>query len=293
MAKILFPIYFLMIGIIPFFAAVAPFILFEETWQKLLWIACLPLVFVLSFVLIAGTLSRVVQRGIVPGKFPRDPADKVYGCRKLYGLCWTSVYYFKPLYWVFLTAAPLKTLLFKLFGYKGSCGFTCYPDTWIRDLPLLDIGKSAYLSNRATIGTNICLKDNSILVDQISVGPRALIGHLSLIGPGSKLGEAAEVGVKSAIGIRSTLGNTTKISPDCAINHGVVIGDGCSIGPRSFVGLRAVIKSGIKVPPGTTIPAGAVIETQADVDSLVSAESKHLEDVKNYVARIMVAEVAN
>ena len=33
--------------------------------------------------------------------------------------------------------------VFRIFGYRGSMDFTIYPDTWIRDLPLLDFGEGA------------------------------------------------------------------------------------------------------------------------------------------------------
>jgi hypothetical protein len=48
---------------------------------------------------------------------------------------------------------------FRLFGYRGSMKFTVYPDTWIRDLPLLMFGEGAYVSNRATLRTNIVLSN--------------------------------------------------------------------------------------------------------------------------------------
>jgi hypothetical protein len=69
----------------------------------------------------------------------------------MYGLCWTSLYYCKPVYHFCLCVPWLKALVFRLFGYRGDLNFTVYPDTWIRDLPLLDFGKGAYISNRATL----------------------------------------------------------------------------------------------------------------------------------------------
>jgi hypothetical protein len=35
--------------------------------------------------------------------------------------------------------------------------FTVYPDSWIRDLPLLPFGQGEYVANPSTIGTNIVL----------------------------------------------------------------------------------------------------------------------------------------
>lgn len=73
-------------------------------------------------------------------------------------------------------------------------GHTVYPDTWIRNLPL-EIGECAQVPNRATLGTNMCLHDGTILVDEVRIGEGALIGHLSMIAPGAVIGDHAEVGV--------------------------------------------------------------------------------------------------
>jgi hypothetical protein len=107
------------------------------------------------------------RKAIVPGKFPRDTGHFVYGPRRLYGLLWTLLYYSGPLYWLILTVKPLKSLVLRAFGYTGSLNFVVYPDTWIRDLPFLRIRDGAYLSNKATIGTNICLPDGTIVVDKV------------------------------------------------------------------------------------------------------------------------------
>lgn len=52
-----------------------------------------------------------------------------------------------------------------------------------------------YLSNRATIGTNMCNIDGTILVAPIRIGRGAMVGHLAMIGPGATLGKKAEIGV--------------------------------------------------------------------------------------------------
>src|ERR1035438_4249910 len=64
-----------------------------------IWPALLatPLLYTIGFVLTAGLLSLPFQSGIVAGRFPRDLRHPVCRKRRLYGLCWTSVYYFKPL----------------------------------------------------------------------------------------------------------------------------------------------------------------------------------------------------
>lgn len=80
-----------------------------------------------------------------------------YVDRRLYGLCWSCLYYFTPIYYLVLSIPILKHIVFRAFGYKGSLNITLYADTWIRDLPLLEIGKGVYIANKATIGTNMPL----------------------------------------------------------------------------------------------------------------------------------------
>src|SRR5690606_32657555 len=101
--------------------------------------------------LISGLLSCPFQSAIIPGRFPRDLGESIYARRRLYGLCWTLVYYCKPVYAGWLAVPALKRLLFRLFGYRGPTDFTVYPDTWIRDLPLLHFGSGVYVANRATL----------------------------------------------------------------------------------------------------------------------------------------------
>jgi len=251
--------------------------------EKIVGVAIAPVVFVLWFLFISGILSIPAQKAIIRGKFPREPNHPVYFWRKIYGCCWTTLYYFKPLYSVAISIPLLKKMTFRLFGYRGSTNFTVYPDTWIRDLPLLDIGEKSYLSNRATIGTNICLKDGTILVDQIKIGKNTMVGHLTMLAPGTRLEDNVEVGVGSAIGIRCRLGENSKVGGTCTLNHGVVIGKNVEIGTSSFVGLKAEIADGIKLPPGSNIPGGAVIRTQAEVMRYFSSENlrigSHLNDI--------------
>ena len=76
-------------------------------------------------------------------------------------MCWTSLYYCAPAYYLCLSLRPLKALAFRLLGHRGSLDFKVDPDTWIRDLPLRDLGPGAYVSNRATLGTNMVLSNTT------------------------------------------------------------------------------------------------------------------------------------
>src|SRR5262247_628928 len=86
---------------------------------RLMAIAVAPVLFATAFVTIAATLSMAHQKAIVAGRYPRSVAHPIYFPRRLYGLCWTSVYYFTPIYFITLSIPFLKKLLFRGFGYKG------------------------------------------------------------------------------------------------------------------------------------------------------------------------------
>jgi carbonic anhydrase/acetyltransferase-like protein (isoleucine patch superfamily) len=246
-----------------------------------------PIVFAISFPLIAGAISRFAQKGIVQGTFPREAMHPIYLMRRIYGGCWTQVYYFKPIYAVVLAIPILKRATFRMFGYKGSTDFIVYPDTWIRDLPLLKVGKGAYLSNRATIATNICLSDGNIMVDKVRIEEKALVGHLALMAPGVKVSTNAQVGIGCAVGIRAHLKEGANIKPTTSINHGAVIGIKTEIGPHSFIGLRADIADGLVLPPGSNIPNGAILKTQADVTNFYSSETEKLVNQKDTIAQLI------
>ena len=260
MAVVLIPLYLLMIISIPAVTALAPVILVDAIWVKLLFAAMAPVIYGLAYILVAGILSLRHQHAIKPGRFKRSLSDPAYMHRRLYGLCWTSVYYFTPLYFVVLSIPMLKTALFRLFGYRGNTDFTVYPDTWIRDLPLHSFGKGAYIANRATLATNIVLGDGSLLVDKVHVGEGSLVGHLTMLAPGFHIGRQSEVGVGTAIGLRTRLGDNVKIGPVSGIDNGAIVENGATVGTWCHVGSGARVVAGARVPSGTNVPNRAVVE---------------------------------
>lgn len=217
------------------------------------WLLLAPITFSVIFVLVAGLLSWPYQHLVVEGRFPRDLGTRLYAGRRLYGLCWTAVYYCKPVYFLCLTLSPLKTLMFRLFGYRGSMDFTVYPDTWIRDLPLLDFGPGTYVANRATLGTNLVMQNGDIVVGAIRTGKDCMVGHLTMVAAGTKLGAHVCLGSGCAVGMHTHIKEDVLIGDTAAIDHYVVIGAGSVLGARSWVERRC------------RIPAGTVIETGSGV----------------------------
>ena len=215
-----------------------------------------PLIYALTFVIVAGLLSLPHQKGIVAGKFPRKITHPVYRNRRLYGLCWTALYYCKPIYYLCVTVPALKALTFRLFGYRGSMEFTVYADTWIRDLPLLHFYPGVYLGNRATLGSNQCFGRDHILVDHITLEDGAVLGHLGMISPGVHIGKAAEIGVGAAVGLRATIGAGAAVGPCSGIGHGVKVGNRAEIGAMSYIGNKSSIGDRFVIPAGTVVARG-------------------------------------
>ena len=233
----------------------------------------------------AGLLSLRHQEWVKPGIFPTSLEHEVYRHRRLYGLCWTLVYYSRPLYTALLAVPLLRKMILRLFGLRGPLAFSCYPDTWLRDLPLLTIGEGAYLSNRVTLGTNMILRVGQIVVNGISIGARTLIGHRSILGPGVRIGCDSELGVDTLVSLGVVIGDRCRIGAACAIGSGVVIEDdvlidhcvviekGARVGRGARLGTRTFVPSGSIVPAGTDLPAGEQFTA-----SLVMKEQARLQE---------------
>lgn len=212
-----------------------------------------PFLWSILFVTIAGVLSIPHQSSVRPGKIKRCISDRRYFHRRLYGLCWTAVYYNKPVYFLCLSIPLLKWLTFRLFGYRGSMNFTVYPDTWIRDLPLLHFEDGVYVSNRATLGTNIALSNGFLLVDRITLRSKSLVGHLAMLAPGVEMQHGAEVGVGGAIGIGTKIGRDASVGPRCSIGHGVLLGNRATVGGHSCVDSGSILADGTRLPVGSVV----------------------------------------
>lgn len=233
-----------------------------------------PLLYAAGFLLMSGGLSIYHQKGIIVGRFPRDTQHPVYFHRRLYGLCWASMYYCKPAYALCLSVPVLKWAMFRLFGYRNGMNFTVYPDTWIRDLPLLRFGEGVYVSNRATLGTNIALASGHILVDRIELEQGSLIGHLTMLAPGVRVGRRAEIAVGCAIGIGAEIGERAKVLPTCTIEHGVRIHPRAVVGTMSYVGNKSIIAEGVHLAPGSLVTRRSAINSQQDAMCHISSAAR-------------------
>src|SRR5258708_7673912 len=123
MVKFLVPVIAFAIFGLPTFAAAWLPLTLQNTALRMASVVAAPAVFTVYFLLVSGGVSTLFHRAITKGKFPRDLKHPVYGPRRLYGLCWTSLYYNSPVYYLALTIPVLRKVAFRLFGYKGDLDF--------------------------------------------------------------------------------------------------------------------------------------------------------------------------
>ena len=280
MISVLVPIFYLLIFGVPTASVATSFYLAQTIQQKIAVAFFAPAVFTFLYIFTAGMLSKIGQRAVIPGVFPRDLKHPVYGPRRLYASAWTAIYYFTPIYFAALSIPFLKKMMFRLFGYKFDLDFTIYPDTWLRDLTCVKFESGAYLANKSTIGTNICLSDGNLLVDRIKIGPKSVVGHGCLLAPGSKLETSAETGAGSMLGVRAHLKSHSKVGAGATLSHGAVIGEHCEIENHAYIGTKVVLGNSIIVPAGMNIPSGSLLNTQEELDAFFGSQVSNLHSVR-------------
>jgi UDP-3-O-[3-hydroxymyristoyl] glucosamine N-acyltransferase len=173
------------------------------------------------------------------------------------------------LYYLILSWPTLKTLVFRAFGYRGPMNFTIYPDTWLRDLPLVHFGEGSYLSNKATIGSNMIFIRNGkkmIEVGSVRVGNNALVGHLTMVGPSTVIEDDVQIGVGCGIGRRSHIGAGAIIGDVVVLDHGSRVDAGCVLPTRAYVGMGCRVRRETDVAP-----AGSILRKQSPQREPVTA----------------------
>ena len=230
---------------------------------------------------LAAAVARIGLPHVKAGHFERDPRTPLYRGRLIYAAAWTTLYYCKPILHLVTSVAPLKRLAFRGFGYRGSLNFTTYPDTWMRDLALLDFGEGTYVSNRATLGTNIVRSDRTILVDGIRTGRNALIGHLSMIAPGVTIGDDSEIGVGAGIGLKVRIGARVTVGPKATIDHGARLMDDVVVGTNAYVGKRCVLHPGVRIPAGAIIPDRSVLRPEVALPTVAASQPRAVTFVRS------------
>ncbi len=194
------------------------------------------------------------------GKFKRGKDNQKYKDRLIYTRELRNYVYNPAIMNTIFSTPEIKLRFFRTFGYKGSIDFTIYPQSWLRDLPLLNIGKGTYLADGILLGTNQVTPDQEwICTGTIDIGEKCIfdqgcsVGYNSTIGANSIIGFEVAIGVKNRIGTNVRIGGRSNIAHGCKIGNNVVIPDCCRIGSFS------VIEEDVELAEYTDIPAFSLV----------------------------------
>lgn len=189
------------------------------------------------------------------GRVYRSNDNLDYESRLIYTNELRNFVYNSALMHFILSDDELKQLFFRTFGYKGSLNFRIYPNAWLRDLPLLDIGENAYLGDGILLGTNQVSQDQEfITVGEIKIGAWTILDQKVSIGYDCSIGANCKIGLETAIGIHGYIGDYCVIEERCTLGHGVKIADQVKIGQCSHIGNMSIIESGVVLGNDSKIP---------------------------------------
>jgi acetyltransferase-like isoleucine patch superfamily enzyme len=209
---------------------------------------------------------QAVVANMKPGNFKRIKMSKDYNDRLVYTKAFRKFIYNPAVMNEILSDAKLKEKFFRTFGYKGSLDFTIYPNCWLRDLPMLDIGRGTYLADGILLGTNQVSTDQTVLrVGKITIGERCVFDQDCKVGYNSNIGDDCIIGIQTAIGLKCRMGNNIKIGEATTIRHGVRIGNDVVIGSETQIGNFVVIEDGVEVPEFSRIPSFSIVTSEGIV----------------------------
>lgn len=203
---------------------------------------------------------QAVVSNIKAGKFVRNREEKDYNDRIIYTQELRNYLYNPAVLNVIFGNQPLKEKFFRAFGYKGEVSFTIYPKCWLRDLPLLDIGKNVYLADNILLGTNQVTPDQkSLVVGKIKIGDNCIFDQGCSVGGKTTIGQDGIIGFEVAIGFKNRIGDHVKIGERSTIGHGNRIGENVTIGYMSKVGHFCIIEDGVEIDEMTEIPSYSLV----------------------------------
>lgn len=200
------------------------------------------------------SFQKVVSN-IKVGSFKRDIESKDYSDRLIYTKAFRKFIYNPAILNEIFSCAELKEAFFRIFGYKGALDFTIYPNCWLRDLPVLDIGSNTYLADGILLGTNQVSVDQKILkVGTVKIVERCVFDQDCKIGYNSKCGNDCIIGIQTSIGLRCRMRDNVKLGEATTIRHVVTIGENVIIGSESQIGNFSLIEQGVELPEFNRVP---------------------------------------
>ena len=208
-----------------------------------------------------------IVANIKAGTFDRTAENKDYQDRLIYTKAFRKFIYNPAILNEILSCPTLKQTFFRTFGYQGALDFTIYPNCWLRDLPLLDIGSKTYLADGILLGTNQVSIDQKILkVGTIKIGERCVFDQDCKLGYNSKIGNDCIIGIQTSIGLRCRMGNNVKLGEATTIRHGVTIGNDVTIGSETQIGNFCIIEDGVELPEFSRIPSFSLVTKEGIFD---------------------------
>lgn len=193
---------------------------------------------------------------IRPGTFARDPEDEDYRARLIYADRLRLFVYNPGVMNTVLTTVDLKESFFRTFGYAGNLDFTIYPNAWLRDLPLVTIGKRAYLGDHILLGTNsVSIDQQYVRVGEIKIGEGVVMDQQCAIGLGTSIGNFSHFAFRTAVGLKSRIGEHVHVGVGTMIGNKVTIGDGVKMGQMCVAHDFVLIESGAHVADSVHIPS--------------------------------------
>lgn len=208
----------------------------------------------------ADSVFQSVVSNIKEGKFERNRDEKDYNDRIIYTEELRNFVYNPAVLNVIFREQELKTKFFRTFGYKGNVDFTIYPKCWLRDLPLLDIGKNVYLGDNILLGTNLVTPNQkSLIVGKIKIGDNCIFNQGCSVGGKTTIGKDGTIGFQVAIGFSNKIGDALTAGECSIIGHGNRIGDNVTIGYKSKVGHFCIIEDGVQVDEMIEIPSYSLV----------------------------------
>lgn len=112
-----------------------------------------------------------------------------------------------------------------------------------------------YISEKATIGSNVTLGSNIIINDNVHISDGAVIGSFS------------EIGLSNKESSSTIIGKNTRVNSHSIIYSSAEIGDNCTIGHRVLIREKTIIKS------NTQIGSFSDLEGYTNIDNYVKIHS--------------------
>ncbi len=133
--------------------------------------------------------------------------------------------------------------------------------------------ESARIAGPLTIGSNVSVGRNSVIVGPVVIGDNTVIGDNVLVGPYTSIGSACSIGSDCRI-LSSNIYDGVKIGAGCSVSgtitdNDVSIGRNCTlengtvIGPRTMIGNDVTVHSDVRIWPEVVVPANTSVSKDA------------------------------